>query len=69
MSIEKKDRNDQIYCEKRGLENIFDKKPTKKPISFTQLSYKWKLSVTRLQTIIRKTKKKVRKNGRSQSIS
>ncbi len=58
MSIEKTDRNAKIFCDKLGLTKPTDKTKSKKPLSYTELLKKYHLSITRLQQIVKRERKK-----------
>jgi len=47
---EKTKRNEQIYLDKMGFKNVYDQKPSRKGMSFRELTKKYNLSTTFLQT-------------------
>lgn len=62
MSEEKVDRNAKIYCEKLGLDKPNGER-VNKPLSYTELVLKYKLSSVRLQQIVNRERKKWKKQG------
>jgi len=55
---EKRERNEKIYCLKKGLASITAKKPTSKPLTYRELTKKYRLSTTRLQLIVRRMERR-----------
>ena len=60
-ATEKSERNQEIYLLKMGYRKLTDKKPTRKPMTYRELSPKYNLSVTYLQVIVNRYRNRYQK--------
>jgi len=60
-ATEKSQRNQKIYLAKMGYRKLTDKKSTRKPQTYRELSQKHNLSITYLQVIVNRYRKRYRK--------
>ena len=69
-TTEKSERNREIFCLKDGYRKFSDTKPSRKTQTYRQLSPKYNLSITYLQIIVNRWRKRhqleiKKKNGKN----